>query len=159
MTKWLLDTDHVSAILRGNQNVIQTAASHHLDVAISIITVQELFNGWIGKLNQESDPHNLVKLYGKLAKTVDFVTSVSVLDFDNPARQVYERLRQQPNLAKKRIDKDMRIASIALSQNMTMVTRNYKDFSLIPNLGIENWMQNLGHECDVAKSPIDETRL
>ena len=36
---------------------------------------------------------------------------------------------------------DLRIASIALSQNMTVVTRNLSDFGRVPNLAIENWTQ------------------
>ncbi len=44
------------------------------------------------------------------------------------------------NLAKKRLEKDLRIASIAIIQNATVVTRNYKDFSQVPNLQIENWV-------------------
>lgn len=43
------------------------------------------------------------------------------------------------SLAKKRIAKDIRIASIALTQNAIVVTRNEKDFSQVPNLRIENW--------------------
>lgn len=53
---------------------------------------------------------------------------------------MYLNLQQSSkSLAKKRIEKDLRIASIALTQNATVVTRNYKDFSLIPNLKLENW--------------------
>jgi tRNA(fMet)-specific endonuclease VapC len=42
-------------------------------------------------------------------------------------------------LAKKRLEKDIRIAAIVLANNGIMVTRNRKDFSLIPNLQIEDW--------------------
>ncbi|WRH67351.1 MAG: hypothetical protein RSE13_02710 [Planktothrix sp. GU0601_MAG3] len=39
----------------------------------------------------------------------------------------------------KRLKNDLRIAAIALSVNGVMVTANKRDFSLIPDLVIENW--------------------
>ncbi|MGG6238734.1 type II toxin-antitoxin system VapC family toxin [Nodosilinea sp. AN01ver1] len=141
MSQWLLDTDHVSLILRGNQQVIQAAASRHPDVAISIITVQELFNGWVNLINQgNEDPNRLVQLYGKFANTIDFIKSVPILDFDESAKQVYVNLRSQNRkLSQRKLAKDVRIASIALANGATVVTRNQQDFSLIPNLSLEDW--------------------
>jgi tRNA(fMet)-specific endonuclease VapC len=34
---------------------------------------------------------------------------------------------------------DLLIASIALANRATLVTRNRKDFRKLPNLGLENW--------------------
>jgi hypothetical protein len=48
-------------------------------------------------------------------------------------------LSEHKLLAKKRLEKDTRIAAIALANEGILVTRNYKDFSLIPNLQIEDW--------------------
>ena len=141
MTQWILDTDHVSAILRGNRSALKQAAVHYPNAYITIVTVQELFNGWNGKLNQTNNSAELVRLYKKLADTVAFIKRVEVLDFDTSAEQIYASLRQQPQLSKKRVDKDLRIASIALSQSAVMVTRNYRDFSLIPNLNLQNWIE------------------
>ena len=90
MSLWILDTDHVSLFLAGNKSIIAQVAKRSNNIAITIITVQELFNGWTGKLNNS-------------------------------------------------IEKDLRIASITLSKNALVVTRNYRDFSQIPNLKIENW--------------------
>ncbi|MEM9003802.1 MAG: type II toxin-antitoxin system VapC family toxin [Cyanobacteria bacterium P01_F01_bin.86] len=140
MNRWVLDTDHVSLFIRGHQRIIQKSAQKYPAVVITIITVQELFNGWIGRINQESNPENLVNLYSKLMQTLDFIKSVQVLNFDGLAKQCYLTLRQQNRvLARKRLDKDLKIASIALSQGAVMVTRNQKDFSLVPDLQLEDW--------------------
>lgn len=53
MSRWILDTDHVSLFLEGDRTVI-TKVIQTSSVAITIITVQEIFNGWMGKLNDPS---------------------------------------------------------------------------------------------------------
>ncbi|MGK7896083.1 MAG: hypothetical protein AB4372_21340 [Xenococcus sp. (in: cyanobacteria)] len=45
MSLWILDTDHVSLFLAGNESVMTHVAEYSDNVAITIITVQELFNG------------------------------------------------------------------------------------------------------------------
>lgn len=142
MRLWILDTDHVSLFLGGNKSVIAQVAKHSNDVAITVITVQELFNGWNGKLNAPRQAQRLSYLYTKLWKTTEFFKVITILNFDQDAENCYLNLRQSSKaLAKKRIEKDLRIASIALTQNATVVTRNYKDFSQVPNLKIENWSE------------------
>jgi tRNA(fMet)-specific endonuclease VapC len=141
MSRWILDTDHVSLFLEGNRTVI-TKVSQSSSVAVTIVTVQEIFNGWMGKLNDPSQSENLVRAYTKLWETTDYFNSVVILNFDESANTCYEILLQQnPQLNKKRLKKDLRIAPIALSTNSIMVTRNYQDFSQIPNLRIEDWTE------------------
>jgi tRNA(fMet)-specific endonuclease VapC len=65
---------------------------------------------------------------------------LDILEFDASAFDRYENLlTQNPNLRKKRLQKDMRIAAIALSLNATIVTRNRRDFEQVPGLRIEDW--------------------
>jgi tRNA(fMet)-specific endonuclease VapC len=140
MSFWILDTDHASLFLAGNKSIAVQVAAHSDDVAITVITVQELFNGWMGRLNNPAQINNLAHLYTKLWATTEFFKVITVLNFDRKSENYYQILQQSSKtLAKKRIEKDLRIASIALAEDATIVTRNYKDFSQIPNLKIENW--------------------
>lgn len=142
MSFLILDTDHVSLFLAGNKSIAAEVATHSDDVAITVITVQELFNGWTGRLNDPSQANNLAKLYTKLWETTEFFKVITVLNVDKNAENCYQILQQSSkSLAKKRIEKDLRIASIVLVHNATIITRNYKDFSQIPNLKIENWVK------------------
>lgn len=141
MTLWILDTDHTSLFLAGNKSIIAQVVEHCNNIAITIITVQELFNGWNGKLNDPRQANNLNNLHTKLWQTTEFFKIITILNFDRDAEACYNNLRQNNrNLAKKRLQKDLRIASIALGQNAIVVTRNYKDFSQVPNLQLDNWV-------------------
>jgi tRNA(fMet)-specific endonuclease VapC len=49
---WILDTDHVSLVLRGHPKVVDRLGRFSTQISTTIITVQEIFNGWVGELNQ-----------------------------------------------------------------------------------------------------------
>jgi tRNA(fMet)-specific endonuclease VapC len=140
MSLYILDTDHVSLLLQGNQAVISKVAQVYQNLAITIVTVQEIFNGWVVKINDRTESANLVNLYTKLWITQEYFKGVKILNFDTAAHNCYENLlKQNQQLNKKRLQKDLRIAAIAISQNAVMVTRNHKDFSQIPDLVLEDW--------------------
>lgn len=140
MSFYILDTDHVSLFLQGNQAVISRVGQVYPHLAITIVTVQEIFNGWVVKINDRTESTNLVNLYTKLWTTQEYFKGVRILNFDSAAYTCYQRLlRENQHLNKKRLQKDLRIAAIALSTNAVMVTRNQKDFTQIPGLVLENW--------------------
>ena len=140
MSLWILDTDCVSLFLEGNILISERAAEKFPDVAITIITVQEILNGWAGRINDPSQRQQLVWLYTKLWRTTEFFKKVTILNFTETAQTCHQNLlAENKQLAKKRLEKDTRIAAIALANNGIMVTRNYRDFSLVPNLQIEDW--------------------
>ena len=138
MSLYVLDTDHVSLILSNHPQVTANAAQHQ--IAISIITVQELFNGWMGRINDPSQIDNLPALYSKLSLTIKYLQTVEILDFTVETDECLKNLlRANPPLRKNRLQKDMRIAAIALSLNLPIATRNRRDFELVPNLQIIDW--------------------
>jgi tRNA(fMet)-specific endonuclease VapC len=141
MSRFILDTDHVSLWLQGHPAISQTAASHKADVGVAIITVQELFNGWVGRINDPTQSKDQVRLYTRLWTTVELLRTIHVLNFDAVAEEKYQQLTlENPLLRKNRIQKDVKIAAIALSINATLVTRNHRDFSQVPGLRLQNWV-------------------
>ena len=140
MSSYILDTDHISLILSNHPQVTANAAQHQ--IATSIVTVQELFNGWIGRINDPTQINNLPALYSKLSTTLQYLQTLEVLDFTVEADECLKNLlRVNPPLRKNRLQKDMRIAAIALSLDLTVATRNRRDFELVPNLKIVDWTQ------------------
>ena len=141
MSLWILDTDHVSLLLGGHPLISHQVAEVGADVAITIVTVQELFNGWVVRINNAKETTDLVRLYGKLNSTIALFRKVPVADFDRDAGDCYQKiLTTDPRLSKKRLQKDMRIAAIALSLGAILVTRNDRDFAQVPGLQLENWV-------------------
>jgi tRNA(fMet)-specific endonuclease VapC len=125
-------------MLSNHPQVTANAAQHQ--IAISIVTVQELFNGWMGRINDPSQIDNLPALYSKLSTTIKYLQTVEVLDFTTEADECLKNLlRANPPLRKNRLQKDMRIAAIALSLNLPIATRNRRDFEIVPNLQIIDW--------------------
>lgn len=142
MSLWILDTDHVSLLLARHPQVSRRVAEVGADVAITVVTVQELFNGWVVRINDAKDTQDLVRLYGKLNRTIALCKQVPVVGFDRAAGDRYQQLLiESPSLSKRRLQKDMRIAAIALSIEAIVVTRNYRDFSQVPGLLLEDWTQ------------------
>lgn len=66
---------------------------------------------------------------------------VRVLPFDTDAAFAYGRLRVTLEGAGTPIgEADLRIAAIAVSRGLTVVTANVRHFSRVPGLAVENWL-------------------
>jgi tRNA(fMet)-specific endonuclease VapC len=140
MTLWLLDTDTVSLLLEKHPVVSQRVTEAGADVVISIVTIQEIFNGWVTRINSAKNLEEVLRLYNKFYRAVLLCKRVPVLNFDQPASMHFVTLLQeQPELSKQRLNKDMRIAAIALANHAIVVTRNHRDFSLVRGLQITDW--------------------
>lgn len=140
MNLWVLDTDHVSEFQRRNSKVVQRIYRiNPNNIAVTIISVEEQVRGQlkvINEMNNLKSGDSLVQAYANLGKTVKFFHNIHVLDFDQQACNCYTELKRQ----KIRIGtQDLKIASIVLSQQAILVTRNRKDFEKIPNLLIQDW--------------------
>jgi tRNA(fMet)-specific endonuclease VapC len=71
-----------------------------------------------------------------MAETVRFLASLPILSFTDAAAEVYEQFqKKRPRTGRM----DLRIASIAASNNATLVTRNLGDFKDIDGLAVEDW--------------------
>lgn len=138
---FILDSDHISLLLRQDPKVSAKLAQEINQAAVTIITVQEVCNGWLGLLNQKNQNRGeMLHRYHQFWLAIDFFKPLPILEFDNHAYDFYMQLiTDNSALRKQDIQRDLRIAAIALSQNAIVVTRNQKDFRLVPGLQIEDW--------------------
>ena len=67
--------------------------------------------------------------------------ALTVLPFDEVAAEAYGSLRARLEAEGRRLDEpDLRIASIALSRDLTLVTANVRHFDRVPGLRVDNWL-------------------
>ncbi len=137
----LLDTDHLSILQRptGREYPILVANInlHPVgSVVASIISFHEQTLGAHSLINQARNATELVRRYELLSRVLIGFTGFAVLPFDDPASTAFDSLQAR----KLRIGTlDKRLAAIALSRNLVVVTRNARDFSQISGLQVEDW--------------------
>lgn len=130
---YCLDTDVLSAIMRRDPplDVVRRAAAiPAADQCTTSVTLGELL---YGAAKRGSD---------RLAERVEqlILATGLVLPFDEPAAREYGTLRAQLEREGRRLaEPDLRIASIALSRGLTLVTGNTRHFARVPGLRVENW--------------------
>jgi tRNA(fMet)-specific endonuclease VapC len=137
VTLFVLDTDHLSLYQRDIEPLISRLLSHPPDeLAITIVTVEEQLRGRLAQIRKATTAAHLNECYRWLGETVDQLARLPVLYFDDKAATLCEKLLSQ----KVRIGtQDLRIASIVLSQNAVLLTRNSQDFSHVPGLQLDDW--------------------
>jgi tRNA(fMet)-specific endonuclease VapC len=86
-------------------------------------------------LLKATDGQALLRAQSLLFQTETLLNEIDVVPFDQLAFERLIAIRPLRKMGRA----DLQIASIALANRATLVTRNLKDFSRIPNLKIINW--------------------
>jgi tRNA(fMet)-specific endonuclease VapC len=94
----------VSLLLEGNESIHRRKQQVIGEVATSIVTVQEVFNGWVSRINASESLQNPVPLYTKLWRTTGYFKDATIANYDDAAHVMYQRLlKENPALRKKRL--------------------------------------------------------
>jgi tRNA(fMet)-specific endonuclease VapC len=127
MISYLLDTDWIVDILNGQEKAIQTVLELAPEgLAISIITYGELYEG--AAFAHDPAP--------ALSGLQSFLKGKAILPLTQPIMERFAKIRGTlPRQIRQQIgDLDILIAATCLVHNLTLLTRNRKDFQKIPNL-------------------------
>jgi predicted nucleic acid-binding protein len=131
---YCFDTDVVSATMRRDPPL-------HLVRRLAVVPVDEQFTTSItlGELVYGAARKGSAELVQRVRELV--VSDLAVVAFDRPAAEVYGGLRAQLEREGRRLaEPDLRIAAIALSRDLTLVTGNVRHFQRVPGLRVENWL-------------------
>lgn len=129
---YLLDTNVCIMYLKGRSLSI----NNHLDnleaakIAVCSVVKAELFYG----SRRSNNPQKAVSVQKM------FVEQFISLPFDDSCAEIYGRIRANLASAGTTISSnDIQIASIALANDLILVTHNVREFSRIEGLKIEDW--------------------
>ena len=136
----LLDTDHISLIARGGaegQRIRQRLSAFDPgDIAVSIVSYEEPMRGWLAEIAAARSLDKQKRKYSELARMLRYYCATPLLPFDDAAIAEFQNLWIQHLRVG---TMDLKIASIALANQATLLTRNLSDFSKVPGLRVEDW--------------------
>jgi len=129
MERYLLDTNVIVEMLRGNHKVIGQIEKHGIqNCLISEITIAELY---YGAIKSENSKH---------LDDIEIIESLFQIVPLYPSFLDYAKIRHHLTSTGLGIDTfDMLIGASAVQGNYILITHNKKHFSRISNLQIEDW--------------------
>ena len=135
MLKYLLDTNMVIYVMKRRPiEVLSQFNDNAGRMALSAITLSELYHG----------AEKSAKVAQNLEVVEEFASLVQVLAYGPKASQHYGAIRSQLEKVGQPIGvNDLHIAAHARSEGLVVVTNNTSEFSRIPGLMVENWVQQL----------------
>lgn len=131
--RFMLDTNFcLYAIQHRAPDVLAALRAHEsAGLGLSSITVAELMFG-VAKSGSLRNQKALAQ----------FLEPLEIADFDRRAAQVYGPLRAALEAAGTPIGPlDTQLAAHALSLGLTLVSHNTREFSRVPGLRLDNWVQ------------------
>ena len=128
---FLLDTNVcVRYLTERNLNVVARLGAESGRVVLSSVVRAELLAG----------AYKSAKSAQNIQTLRSFFAAIPSLPFDDAAAEHYGRIRTQLERAGTPIGpNDLLIASIALSNDLTLVTHNTREFSRVAGLRLDDW--------------------
>jgi predicted nucleic acid-binding protein len=127
MSRYLLDTDWIVDALNGQETAIKTLLElAPSGLALGIITYGELYEGAV--FARDPEP--------ALSGLRSFLKGKAILPLTTTIMERFAQIRGSlPRSIRQQIgDLDILIAATCLEHNLTLLTRNLKDFQKIPHL-------------------------
>ncbi len=137
---YLLDTDTLTHLYTGNANVVNRLKSlRDTEVGITIITKAEVLRGRIDYLIKADDGEKLLKAQELFLRTEARLNELLIIPINRASSLEFSRL-QDVSKFRKIGRADLLIASIVLTHQAVLVTRNLRHFQQIPGIKLENWV-------------------
>jgi tRNA(fMet)-specific endonuclease VapC len=133
----LMDTDILTLLFQGHVQVLKRMRATEDNVATTVITWIEVLQGRFEAILKAANAQQLQQAQQRLQHSQQQLATLPIVPIDASTGEEFEKLLRNKKL--KKIGRgDLLIASIALAQNATLVTRNLRDFQQAPGLKTEN---------------------
>lgn len=136
MTRYVLDTDHLSLYGRSHPVVISRIRAAQIQLNTTAINVEEQLRGRLAQVAEAKNGVAQFHAYQRLTETVLLLSEFIILPYNQSSHEIYQGLKRQ----RIRIGtQDLRIASITLAHDGVLLTRNLRDFEKVPGLLLQDW--------------------
>jgi tRNA(fMet)-specific endonuclease VapC len=137
MLQFRFDTDHLTLYRHAHPLLMQRyAAQPQGTVGVSAVTVEEAFRGRLAQISQARKGAQRVHAYQLLVATLRLFDPLVIVEYDVASEVRFQHLR---SLHLRTGSQDLKIASVALANNLILLTRNKRDFAQVPGLVIDDW--------------------
>lgn len=135
---FILDTDHITLLQHGHSMLVnRLSAVPPEHIAVTIVSATEQLKGRLAQVNRAKTATEVIYAFARFQEALNFYLTVPVLPYDEPAAAQFTHFREINKIRPG--TQDLRIASIVLSREATLVTRNRRDFEIIPGLSLDDW--------------------
>ena len=136
----VFDTDVLTDILRGVPGIVERAMLIRLEEqAIPIVGAEEILRGRLNAIRQAEAGKlfiSIARAYELMRTSLSDFRNVTILPYTDRAELLFQKWRSQ----KIRVaTHDLRIAALCVDHDAKLVSRNRRDFDLVPGLMVEYW--------------------
>jgi tRNA(fMet)-specific endonuclease VapC len=139
----VLDSDHLSILRYHNSEralklIARLEQSPEKPIATSIANVEEAMRGWLSAIAKERRIERQIFAYRELGELFTFFSGYTIALLDANAAQFFNGFRKS---GVKIATMDLKTACIAMANNALLLTANRRDFTKVPGLRFENWLE------------------
>jgi tRNA(fMet)-specific endonuclease VapC len=137
MLRHVFDTDHVTLFDHRHAKLRQRLlAGPAGSVGVSPVTIQEYLKGRLAALSRYTSGPLQVQAYANLGASVVLFQQFPVVAYDAACENRFQQLR---SLRLRVGTQDLKIAAVALTNGLIVLTRNRRDFGRVPGLVVDDW--------------------
>lgn len=136
----ILDTNHFRELVLETEcglRLRKRLLDNDADAFTTVVTAQEVTQGWIAEINRRSAGQEQVSAYEQFLIALRSLEGIVLLPFDTEAAEIFHTF---PTSLRRIGTMDLKIAAIACSHGALLLSRNLRDFAQVPDLKVENWL-------------------
>src|SRR5687767_3782598 len=107
-------------------------------LAIPVVSMEEQLRGWLAQIHRVRDVHRQIVPYLRLRSIFTLLREWPIVDWSEPAADHFKRLR---SLRIRVGTQDLKIASLAVTNDALLLSANLRDFEKVPGLRVADWIE------------------
>jgi tRNA(fMet)-specific endonuclease VapC len=136
MLRFLLDTDHLSHYQAKHPLLLRRLGAQPGEFATSVVSAEEALRGRLASVAQAKNGAQRTHRYQLFQDTLVFLRGLPVLPYDQASEAEFQRIL---HLRTRCGTQDLKVAAIAVANQLTLLTCNRRHFAHVPVLAIDDW--------------------